>query len=426
MLLPQALPAQCEGATSADAVTGKNIQSFSNWSPRVSATYDLFGNGKTSIHASGSYFYNTKITLANALSGLFTQTRLRWGPNLSSGACNASSPGCWTDANRDGIVQTNELIGNPSVSSDRFVNGVLQPAGNIVDPSAQIGRTREAIVGVQHELIANLAVGVDYIYRKYDRGTTTYTIGYQPGAGYDQLRALYQPATYNDPVTGLSATYYFICSTCTVPSGLGNITLTNPNYQVYHGVDLTLNKRFSNRWQAAVALTMQDNPSFFPAGTASFINPTGYEFANGISTIAKYLFKAQGSYSFPWDISVSANYNWNQGATRTLSIDGPGSVPGGVGSADGARRTITYNTLQQQANDAFRFDAVHLLDMGVQKAFKFRGGKNRLKLMADGFNMFNEATIQTYASNNQSNSGFTQPSAVVPPRVFRFGAAIQF
>ena len=67
---------------------------------------------------------------------------------------------------------------------------MLAPAGNIVDPSAQIGRTREAIVGMQHELISNLAVGVDFIYRKYDRGTTTYTLGYQPGApGYPCRRS---------------------------------------------------------------------------------------------------------------------------------------------------------------------------------------------------------------------------------------------
>jgi len=425
VLLPQLLPAQCEGETMTDSTSGKQIQSFSNWSPRVSATYDLFGNGKTSVHASGSYFYNTKITLANALGGLFTQTRLRWGPNLSSGACNSASPGCWTDANHDGQVQVNELVGQPSVSSDRFVNGVLLPAGNIVDPSAQIGRTREAIVGFQHELISNLAVGVDYIYRKYDRGTTTYTIGFDPATGYNQLHALYQPATYNDPVTGLSATYYFVCSTCTVPAGLGNVTLTNPNYQVYHGVDLTMNKRFSNRWQAAVALTLQDNPNYYPDGSAQFLNPTGLEFQQGFSTIAKYLFKAQGSYTFPWDINVSGNFNWNQGATRTLSINGPGSVPGGIGT-DGSVRTITYNTLQQAPNDAFRFDSVHLLDMGVQKVFRFRGGKNRLKLMADGFNLFNEATILSYGSNNQSNSGFPQPASIVPPRVFRFGGSIQF
>ena len=74
------------------------------------------------------------------------------------------------------------------------MNGVLLPAGNIVDQSAQIGRTREAIVGMQHELIANLAVGVDFIYRKYDRGTTTYTIGYQPGGPNGSLSAIYVPA----------------------------------------------------------------------------------------------------------------------------------------------------------------------------------------------------------------------------------------
>ena len=100
----------------------------------------------------------------------------------------------------------NELIGTPTASSARFdINtGVLSPAGNIVDPSAKIGRTREGVVGMQHELIANLAVGVDYIYRKYDRGTTTYTIGYQPGAPGYPLSQIYVPAAtdYTDPVSG--------------------------------------------------------------------------------------------------------------------------------------------------------------------------------------------------------------------------------
>ena len=101
-----------------DPTTGKKIQPFSNWSPRVSVTYDLFGTGKTQIHASGSYFYNTKITLANSLGGLFTQPALTWGTNQSSGACSttAGAP-CWTDANMDGIVQLNELIGTPTSSS---------------------------------------------------------------------------------------------------------------------------------------------------------------------------------------------------------------------------------------------------------------------------------------------------------------------
>ena len=70
------------------------------------------GNGKTSVKAVWSYFYDTRITLANNLGGLFTQTILTWGPNQSSGACStAANSGCWTDANRDGQIQASELIG---------------------------------------------------------------------------------------------------------------------------------------------------------------------------------------------------------------------------------------------------------------------------------------------------------------------------
>jgi Carboxypeptidase regulatory-like domain len=420
ILRPDLLPSQCEAATSTDSSNGKTIQSFTNWSPRVSATYDLFGNGKTQVHGSGSYFYDTKITLANALGGLFTQTALTWGPNLSSGACSTTASGCWTDANQDGLVQNSELTGTGSSSSSRFVNGVLLPAGNIVDPSAKIRRTREAIVGMQHELIPNLAVAVDFIYRKYDRGTTTYVIGFQPGGPNGSLTAIYVPQTYVDPVTGLSARYYTVCDGCSRPSGVGNITVTSPNYQTYKGVDITATKRFSNRWQMQTALTLQDNPQYFPASSGSFVNPTALEFNDGFSTIAKYLFKAQGSYTLPWDIAASANFNWNQGATRTLTINGPGAVYGGTTG------TITYNTLTQANVDKVRFEPIKLLDVGLQKSLKFRGGKNRVKLMLDGFNLFNVNTITAFSSGNQSVAGFTQPTTIVPPRVFRVGASLNF
>jgi hypothetical protein len=261
---------------------------------------------------------------------------------------------------------------------------------------------------------------VDVIYRKYDRGTATYVNGFQPGAGYEALRAIYRPVTYVDPVSGLSAEYYVVCDGCARPSGVGNITVTNPNYQIYKGVDLTATKRYSNRWQMAVAVTIQDNPSFFPQGSPDLINPTGLAHRQGLSTISRYVFKAQGSYTMPWDVSVSANFNMNQGGTRTLSIDGPGSVYGGTTG------TITYNTLVQAPVNSFRFDAVKLLDVGVQKAFRMRGGRNRLKLMLDGFNMLNDNTILGYGSNNQSRSGFTQPANIVPPRVFRVGASLTF
>ena len=55
-----------------------------------------------------------------------------------------------------------------------------------------------------------------------------------------------------------------------------------------------------------------------------------------------------------------------------------------------------------------------------------RGGRNRIKLMLDGFNMFNVNTIQGFASNNLSNANNTAPNSIIPPRVFRVGASVVF
>ena len=427
VLRPDILPSSCENATNVDPTTGKKLQAFSNFAPRLSVTYDIFGNGKTSVHASYSYYFATKITLANSLSGLYSQPALTWGANQSSGACSttAGAP-CWNDANKDSVIQINELIGAPTSSNSRYntTTGVFAPAGNLVDPSAKIARTREVVAGLQHELISNLAVGVDYIYRKYDRGTAGFSVGYQPGSG-NNLASLYNPTvqTYTDPVTGLSAPYYITCTGCVRPSGLASITLTSTGYQIYHGVDFTVTKRFSNKWQANVAVTVQKNPGYLPDYT--FTNPTGVQFSDGASTIARYLIKASGAYQLPFDIMLAANLNINDGATRTLSINGPGSVYGGV-TTTGAANPISYGTLAFETAGTTRFKPTELLDLSAQKVINFRGGKNRLKLMVDAFNVFNTNTILGYGSNNRSAGTFTAPSSLVPPRVFRIGGSISF
>src|SRR5262249_42260020 len=152
------------------------------------------------------------------------------------------------------------------------------------------------------------------------------------------------PLTYTDPVTGLSAPYFQVCDSCQRPSGAATIVMTRPDWQTYNGVDFTVTKRYSNRWQAQMAITLQNSPQYFPANSASYIDPTGRVFNDGFSTIPKYLAKASGSYTFKWDIIAAANFNMNQGGTRTISINGPGAVSGGV-NASGAATTITKNTL---------------------------------------------------------------------------------
>ena len=116
----------------------------------------------------------------------------------------------------------------------------------------------------------------------------------------------------------------------------------------------------------------------------------------------------------------------NDGATRTVTINGPGNVQGGL-SSTGAATTIAKTTLRYQDDGTVRFKPISLLDLGLQKVFAFRGGKNRLKLMFDAFNVLNINTVTAYTSNNLSQTtNFGSPSTIVPPRVFRVGASIAF
>jgi hypothetical protein len=430
IIRPDLLPAQCEEATQSgtDPNTGEveTIQPFSNLSPRVSVTYDLFGNGKTALKVSGGYFYQTKITLADSLNGMFTVTRLTWGDNATNGTCGAGD--CWNDANGDGLIQGHELSGTPSSSNARFdlTTGVLRPAGNNVDEDTELARTREVVAGIQHELIPNLAVGVDYIYRRFDNGLGTFTLGYQPGGPHFPASQLYVgPLTYTDPETGISAPYFAICEGCSRPSGVGDIVTTNPDYTNYHGVDLTLNKRYSNRWQANFAVTLQTSKLYLPAGNLRG-NPTGIAFREGISTLPFYLIKANGSYDLPWGITAAGNFIMNQGNVRIMVIDGPQDVYGGLNAA-GNVTTFDYDPIEFRPRDQNdRFDPVALLDLSLQKTFDVASKRYRLKVMFDAFNVLNENVILGYSSNNMNSSVVDRVSNIVPPRVFRIGATFNF
>ena len=92
-----------------------------------------------------------------------------------------------------------------------------------------------------------------------------------------------------------------------------------------------------------------------------------------------------------------------------------------------ARSTVAVvSPLNFQAANKVHFEKTQLLDMGLQKTFTFRGGQNRVKVMFDGFNLLNTATILGYSSNNLSLTTNTRVSSIVPPRVFRIGMQINF
>ena len=172
--------------------------------------------------------------------------------------------------------------------------------------------------------------------------------------------------------------------------------------------------------------------------SATFINPTGAAFQNGFfnttnGNSSRYIYKASGSYVSPWEITAAANYNLLDGQVRQMTINGPGSVYGGVNTA-GTATPLTYNTLAFQNVGQTRLKATSLLDLSAQKTFKFNGGKQSVKAMLDCFNVLNVNTpanntgtgTNAYVSNNLSLQTSNQLASILPPRIFRVGFALTF
>jgi hypothetical protein len=414
VIRPDLLPEQCQEKT-------KPSMAFNNFSPRGSATYDLFGNGKTAVHASGSYYYDSRIALAGNLSNLGTVT-LTWGPNQSSGLCSATAgASCWNDANVDGFVQAAELTGTPSSSTTRFnpATGVLTNALPVIDEDLKVGRTREFIAGIDHDLGRQMHVGLELIYRNYDLGSRTYIQGYEPGAaGFPATSVFTDRQIYVDPISGKSAPYYTVCQGCTRATGT-NMTATNVNYQIYKGVTISLEKRASQRWQAQGSMTYNINRDFTPTG--GFDNPTGLEFSNGALSGLRFVVKGNGSVSLPWGLRSGVNLQIQDGPLRNFTINGPGQVYGGTTG------TVNYTSLSFEENGKQHLPILYMMDANITKAIKLPGSGSRdVKLTFDAFNIFNVATIRSYSSNNLDAASFTQITEIVAPRVFRVMARLSF
>ena len=189
--------------------------------------------------------------------------------NCHDGIVRLAGASCWNDANHDGIIQANELIGTPQFPS-QFVNGVLTGVVPQVDPNLKLARTREAVVGIDHQLAGDLHVSVDYTHRDTDFGSAGATcIGDAAGGGsnFPSSQNWVGPFTFTDKRTGLSAPYFTLCAGCTQVSRTTQITSTTNAYQTYNGASVTLTKRLSNRWQGNVSYHLERLPAVHATGS---------------------------------------------------------------------------------------------------------------------------------------------------------------
>ena len=138
-------------------------------SPRLGASYDLFGTGKTAV----------KVTLNKYLQNEAAGSPLAVGPNPLETVVNNTTRS-WADANRNYVPDCN--LHNPDANGEcgAIANrafGTVRP-GATYDPDLLRGWGKrmsnwEFSVGVQHELMPRASIDVAYFRREYQNVVVT-------------------------------------------------------------------------------------------------------------------------------------------------------------------------------------------------------------------------------------------------------------
>ncbi|MGE0359116.1 MAG: hypothetical protein AB7H93_24290 [Vicinamibacterales bacterium] len=376
-----------------------DIYDFSmNIGPRLGISYDVFGNGQTAVKAYYGRFYNqfgSEIVEATNLNALATQ-------NVA-----------WTDSNGNLRLDAGELGPVPA-----FARGLFPR----FDQDADRPYSDEINVGVEHQLIPNLAVGVSYHRRQHRQGLGL-TDAARPAEAFTP-----EARTFTNPESGQteSITVYRLRPEYGTQQ---NRVITNVDVleSDYNGVTFDIQKKMSNRWQLLAGLSLQKHRGFDHSGTYTqggtvgacalvndpncLINRDG----GSVFTDVPWVLNLSGSYTLPWqDITLAAKYNARDGdplnRTQVFSF----------ANATLTQPSVTVRVAQRGTD---RTETVNqFLDLRASK--RLRVGPASLEGTIDLFNVMNANHV--LLQNEGLGTTWGRPTRILTPRIIRFGLTARF
>ncbi|HEY7574913.1 MAG TPA: hypothetical protein VIB08_07090, partial [Thermoanaerobaculia bacterium] len=317
---------------------------------------------------------------------------------------------------------------------------------NQIDPDFTAGITDEIIVGLDHELLPDLVIGGAFTYRTYDdaadntipmictvdddgnciEGTNRPATEADFEFVGDVTGDLFGGGTYSEPLYGLHSNL--------VPTGLfqGN----RQNYDTdYYSVELTFQKRLSNRWMARGNVSFSDWTQNVGTNGCAAIDPTNQRITNGGYTSScadgeivaprstgsgqkgnvflnsTWAFNIGGMYQLPWNFNIAANFFGREGYPYVRwAVEDAGD---GLGD-----RLVIIDGLE-----TVRHDDVVNLDLRLEKILNVN--PLQIALSLDVFNVLNDGTIlQRQGDMTATNAGLILETQ--SPRVCRVGARVSW
>jgi hypothetical protein len=353
------------------------------FAPRIGVIYDLSGDGRTVIKGNYGFFWH------NPGVGV--------GDNANPNTSTKQMTFTWVDTNLDRRWQPGEERNLTS----QALEGAIR-----LDPDLKAPYSHEGSIWLERQLTDVLGVRTGFVYKTEDDLIATY----QPGRGLDAFTV---PFTYVDiGVDGLRGTGDDRNITMLgLPSAQASqfpttqVVMNVPQYSRYKTFEVSMTKRYGNRWSASVGgahTWMTDFPEGYPQ------NPN----LPGVQDRSVWNFKATGSYDAGYGIRISPVLRHQSGVNyaRTLSI----SVPAGSG-------LIASGTAYAEPANANREDNIWVFDVRAEKTLELVG-RLRTRLFLDLFNLTNSHSSETIS--RATGLGYQKPSAILAPVTARVGFRI--
>ena len=358
-------------------------------SPRIGFNYSITEDGRTVVKAHYGRYYRQIITCEYCL-------------------------------NIGGSPHDN-LFGFWDFEAQDFVDlEVIQsiPGNRAIDPDYTNPYTDQVIVGFERELGTDLALQVNYAYKR-GRDYSTW----QDTAG------VYEDAVYiDDQGTDATGAAIPVQRLLSDPADrFFQITNDERMNTRIHALTVQFIKRMSSNWQTNTSFSYTDTDGALPSGRggptggqstalvfSSFgQNPNDFVNVQGrLTGERRWMFKSQFLYQFPHDFLVALNYIGLAGKAypRRIRVSDLG---------------ITTTINAEVRDGSRRVDNWNLLDVRLQKLFAL-GPQTRLGLFLDALNLLNNGANEDVVSRSGTSSGFEVRSDFLPPRRLQVGVKFQF